>query len=118
MPPEPFVRELLGRWYNDQLHVLVPKKRGTGYLKVPFGHHADHGLAEIEMKLCTDIFGLDGALEFQRYVLLADRDEYAAEAGMLLAEHYGVPFRMVEYSEFKKNHPFGHCFDLPWKLTS
>ena len=38
---------LLYSWAASNFHVLVPKKRGVGYLAVPYGHRPNPGLDQI-----------------------------------------------------------------------
>ncbi len=52
-------------WNGSGLNVLVPKKRGKGYLKVPFGHHPVPALSDIEVSESVDMDGLDGMLTLQ-----------------------------------------------------
>lgn len=59
------VRELLYCWEARRLYVLVPKKRAAGFLRAPYGHHFDKGLSEVERAARCNLFGLDGALEFE-----------------------------------------------------
>ena len=56
--------ELLFCWVAGQLSVLVPKKRGSGFLRVIYGHHHNQALTEIANAAQSDVFGLDGALDF------------------------------------------------------
>lgn len=58
-------KELLYAWVANGFHVLVPKKRGEGYLKVPYGHHHDEALTDIANGVGCDVCGLDGSLEFE-----------------------------------------------------
>lgn len=98
------VRELLYCWGGESLDVLVPKKRGTGFLAVPWGHHANKGLSRIEQDLRCDICGLDGYLlidcGLKVTCYLERRAEFAGRAMALLSAHYGVPFREIGVEEF------------------
>ena len=102
--------ELLYCWVGCQFSVLVPKKRGQGYLRVPYGHHNIQELTDIATKMQCDICGLGGELEFigSRSVYFgsrADRLDFAAKLMPLLEEYYGFPSREVDETEFWQSHP-------------
>jgi hypothetical protein len=104
-------RELLFHWSAATLEVLVPKRRGEGYLKVPFGHHEDAGLARIERVAGCDIWGLDGSLSFQCGTGVATyetaRAEFTTRVMPALAAHYAMGFREAGAVEFWDLHPNG-----------
>lgn len=102
-------KELLYFWMSSSLEVLVPKKVGSGFLKVPYGHHANAGLAALDRAAGCDIFGLDGALSFQcgTRVAIDEAGRRAFESKVLpaLERHYGWPTREVTATEFWGKHP-------------
>ena len=104
-------RELLYLWTICTLEVLVPKQRGSGFVKVPYGHHADAGMARIERIAGCDIFGLDGSLSFQTGAGVATYPETQATFNQrvlpVLEQHYGVPARVATHAEFWASHPNG-----------
>jgi hypothetical protein len=96
-------RELLYSWSLSTLEVLVPKKRGEGFLAQPLGHHFNKSLCLIETKLGCDICGLEGHLEIQCGMKVAvyddKRTEFTGRAMALLSDHYGVPYREIPRGE-------------------
>ena len=52
-------------WDMAALNVLIPKQRGTGWLKTPAGHHATPRTSAMEEAGGCDVCGLDGFLTFQ-----------------------------------------------------
>ncbi len=110
------MRELLYTWSSTNLMVLVPKKRGPGFLRVPYGHHADAGLDAVEQIAQCDIFGLDGHLEFEfghnvRHLALSNAEhaarmkDFETKVIAALEKHYGTPSRAVGADEFWAAHP-------------
>lgn len=103
-------RQLLYCWVANRFHVLVPKKRGLGFLKVPYGHHDDRGLSDIADAVQCDVFGLDGSLEFQCSGAIYHgpkqlRDQFCASVVPHLVQHYGITAREVTPGEFWASHP-------------
>lgn len=57
-------------WNLHGLNIAIPKKRGSGFLKVPYGHHAISDLDDIfteedyeaDISHSLDVEGLDGFL--------------------------------------------------------
>lgn len=103
-------KELLYCWVAQVLNVLVPKKRGEGYLKVPYGHHHDSALTEIANDAGVDVTGLDGSLAFECsrsifYGPAAGRIEFASKVIPSLEKHYGWTSREIEVSEFWEKNP-------------
>ncbi len=101
-------KTLLWNIFPNHISVLVPKKRGTGYLRQPYGHHIDRGLEEVRNQIdYIDIFGLDGALEIM--ITINEYDEKqkakAREIMDVLSKHYGYPHREVKRNEFWERHP-------------
>lgn len=99
---------MIWTWAGGNLVVLIPKKRGSGFLKTPYWHNVDPALEDIRDELGgVDIFGLDGHLEFvlsmgKRQETVSD--DFAEKAIALLEAHYGYPSK-ESYSEFFENHP-------------
>lgn len=106
---QPQPRELLYCFDLRNLNVLVPKKRGEGFLAVPYGHHYDAKLDAIATKAGCDVTGLDGHLAFDCgasvAVNTAAAHTYAAKIMPLLAAHYACSFRAVSPGEFHRLHP-------------
>lgn len=106
-------KELLYCWTANGFNVLVPKRRGSGFLKAPYGHHADKGLDAIATAARCDVFGLDGALEFECKGAVfhggkAVRGEFTATVVPRLEAHYGLTAREVSESEFWRLNPVPH----------
>lgn len=104
------MKELLYCWVSQQFSVLVPKKRGEVYLRVPYGHHHINELTNIANKMQCDICGLDGALDFNvsrpiYFGIQDDRDAFAEKLMHLLEKYYGLPSREVDAPEFWRAHP-------------
>jgi hypothetical protein len=101
--PDP---ELLYCWaVPNCLSVLVPKKRGNGFLRVPYGHHHDEALSRIAAAAGCDVFGLDGSLDFVwGGVDCASEDVREALASKVipcLELHYGLSARLVTPGEYE-----------------
>jgi hypothetical protein len=104
-------RELLYYWDLGGLNVLVPKRRGVGFLRCPLGHHYVEFYASLETELHCDICGLDGALYFEfhprlntahpRSVLEAMTQRVMAKLGA----HHIATFREVGVDEFHRQLP-------------
>lgn len=79
-------------WDAGGLNILIPKRRGEGYLKCPLGHHVVPALSDIEAQLC-DLCGLDGFLQVDYYRHPYGRSKTEAEAVAkimpMLAKHFG-----------------------------
>lgn len=105
----PNVKELLCCWVAGQFCVLVPKRRGAGFLRVPYGHHFDEALDDIASTVSCDVFGLDGMLEFEcggsTYHDQVARERFFKKVVPSLETHYGVPAREVSQSGFWRYHP-------------
>lgn len=106
---KPDQKELLYFWMSTSLEVLVPKKVGSGFLKVPYGHHENAALTQIGRVADCDIFGLDGSLSFQCGTEVSGHEDRrrAFESKVLpaLERHYGWPTREVTSTEFWERHP-------------
>lgn len=76
-------------WDAGGLNILIPKRRGTGYLKVPYGHHAVKGLSDIESSELVDMDGLDGYLTLEyRYVHPDEQQALVDRVMPKLAKHF------------------------------
>jgi hypothetical protein len=102
-------RELIGCWHSTRFSVLVPRKRGKGFRRVPLGHHHDPKLDAVEEAANCNLFGLDGALEFEcggSIATYADRRaEFLRRVQPALEATYGVALRLVEQAEYWALHP-------------
>lgn len=76
-------------WDSGGLNVLIPKRRGEGYLAVPYGHHAVAALGQIEAEEGIDMCGLDGYLELDYRRCSDERDAIVARVMPKLAKHFG-----------------------------
>lgn len=103
-------KRLLYCWVARGLNVLVPKQRGEGFLKVPYGHHHDKSLTAIANNAHVDVFGLEGTLDFNcagniyhggREV----REEFSAKVIPALEAHYGLKAIEIDQFEFWAKHP-------------
>ncbi|ENI4487358.1 hypothetical protein ABXZ88_003230 [Vibrio fluvialis] len=106
-------KELLWMYLNDGIDVLVPKKRGLGYLRQPYGHHSNPLLDDAvwRVKGCEqiDIFGLDGNLTLRVNQYEFDDPKRILATALMdsLSTYYGWPHREVTPKEYWSNHPFG-----------
>lgn len=103
--PKPATREILLWWGSNQLSALVPKRRGAGFLKVPYGHHHDPALEAIAQEAGCDLVGLDGSLDFQCGAPIyhggdAVRQAFLARIVPALEAHYAATCREVNAAEF------------------
>jgi hypothetical protein len=77
-------------WDLSGLSVLIPKRRGTGYLRYPLGHHRVEKLADIEYDEGIDLCGIDGYLQLEYgYRKPDERREIEARVMPKLAAHFG-----------------------------
>ena len=77
-------------WDAGGLNVAIPKRKGGGYLKVPFGHHPNSKLSAIEVSERVDMCGLDGYLELSYgYTRLERRKQITARVLPQLAKIFG-----------------------------
>lgn len=77
-------------WDMSGLLVLIPKRRGSGYLKSPLYHNYVPELNRIECDERVDMCGLDGYLQLEYGYI--DHDERQAIVDRVLprlAAHYG-----------------------------
>ena len=96
-------KKLLFCWVAQGLQVLVTKRRGKGFLKTPYGHHANEGLDEIEAAAHCNLFGLDGALRFDCDRIFFGGDEkrknFLETIVPMLEAHYG--YKAIEIGELE-----------------
>lgn len=100
-------REIIWTLIGGNLCALIPKKRGRGFLKQPYGHHIDPELEGIRHQLGgVDLFGLDGHLEVDIHRIRdTDRFEATARKALTLLEaHYDYPSRESR-TDFWHHHP-------------
>ena len=96
------IKQILVCFHNTYIGLLVPKKRGTGFLKVPFGHHAGV-LSQVERDIDFDIFGLENELEVRTgYVPIENQEEYIQRVIKPISETLGFPYRIVLRDEYFK----------------
>lgn len=103
------MKELLvwARPDNHEVNILVPKKRGAGYLKVPLGHHTS-ALSSIAYDIGYDIYGLDGCLAIQTGFIWRDKKSALLERIIPpIAAHYGMDWREIGANEYWRLHPLG-----------
>jgi hypothetical protein len=91
---------------------LIPKLRGDGYLKTPYGHHLDDGLSRLETEIGEDIFGLDGHLEIHTGHVHFKNGSMAQGVPVVIerfikpiAAYYGMKWRIARPDEFWTLHP-------------
>lgn len=103
-------KRILWCWVSNGFQVLVPKRRGSGFLRVPYGHHHDAALDAIGALVRVDVFGLDGALFFECAGSVfhggpAVREAFAAKVVPALERHYGLSALEISEAEFWRLHP-------------
>ena len=88
-------------WDIGGLNVAIPKKRGTGYLKQPYGHHAIPDLDAIAFDESVDMCGLDGYLNLEYGYIHPDSRRSIVDRVMpRLAAHYGFSKWREDYQGF------------------
>jgi hypothetical protein len=105
------LKELLVYPWALHISVLVPKRRGEGYLKMPFGHHVT-ALSEVERQVGYDLWGLDGSLDIQVQPVPHEKDKLLELLERIIppiATHYGMTWRLVEHDEYIEKHPIKTC---------
>ncbi len=101
-------KEILYCWVTNGLSVLIPKKRGEGFLRSPYGHHYDSALGHIAYAAGVDVVGLDGSLDFDFRAAYVNHEQRAAAIAKVipaLEKHYGMTSREVDADEFWEKHP-------------
>lgn len=104
-------KELLWRYLDESIVILVSKKRGVGFLLQPYGHHnnaeLNNAVWSVEGTNHCDIFGLDGNLTIC-VGIFEEQDpkrKFATEILEALSLHYGWPHREVSLRDYWDNHP-------------
>ena len=98
-------KELLYYFAPTTLEILVPKRRGTGFLKTPIGHHVSP-LSQLSHEIGYDLYGLDGAISIPiGYIRPHDREKMAQRLVTPISRLLGFPAREVGSSEFWESHP-------------
>ena len=96
-------KEMLVCKLEGRVEVLIPKRRGAGFLKAPLGHHMNP-LAELGHKFEFDFMGLDGALEIYGGCMSSLRAEefevVLSQVIPAISALNGFPFRVVGRDEF------------------
>lgn len=99
---------ILVQFLIRSMDMLIPKKRGEGYLRQPLGHHnnsltnfIDEEIGFVGMSQ-IDVFGLDGYLSFQgRFI---DDEEKIRMTETILKplseKFYRMPYKVVDSEEF------------------
>ena len=105
-------KKLLWLYIHNSICVLVPKKRGSGFLMTPYGHHINRQLEDVRQYKMggVDIFGLDGCLELcvNKHDFQDENDEYATKLLTALSDYYQMPFEKITKDQFFKLHPVPH----------
>jgi hypothetical protein len=97
-------KEILAFWDGHRfMAALVPKARGTGFLKVPAGHHVDPRIADLEEATGSSVYGLDGSLEVE--TSRGPNDEKWAGFLSGLRHLWPYPVRIVDAVEYWERHP-------------
>lgn len=103
--------KLLYCWVAKGFNVLVPKKRGKGFLKVPYGHHHIPELTDVANGAGCDVTGLDGSLHFEcpGSVYYGGNDARKQFEKMIvprLEAYYGIASQEINEAEFWGLNPF------------
>lgn len=81
--------------------MLVPKKIGTGFLKVPVGHHHANWLDDLPY----DITGLDGYIDIEcdcHPWEEVKRDAILTEIMPMITKKFGFDWQLVDSKEFAR----------------
>lgn len=102
--------QLLYAWVGQGLSVLVPKRRGRGFLRAPYGHHNQPALNAIADLAGCDVFGLGGSLDFQvpgdvYHGGQLKRAEFAGRLLPALEKVYEAKSREITAADFWQLHP-------------
>lgn len=98
-------KEILFAFFDRSIEMLIPKKRGVGFQKMPIGHHHSP-LAAFISELGYDAYGLDGSISVQTgFIRHADEARWIERVVRPIAEHIGFPCRQVHGGEYWDNHP-------------
>jgi hypothetical protein len=104
------IKELLFSWVDNGFYVLVPKARGEGYLKTPYGPGDDRALIAIGNLVQCDVTGAEGALWFDCSSNVFNggdnvRAQFESKVVPALEEHYSMVSRRVEAQEYWEMNP-------------
>ncbi len=77
-------------WDSSGLNIAIPKRKGTGYLSCPLGHHFVAALNHIETDEGIELCGIDGYLNLEYgYIYPESRQKEIVDRVMpRLAKHY------------------------------
>lgn len=94
-------KEILYTHNSEELMLLIPKKRGSGFLRVPAGHHASKVTRFFYDLTGCDVFGLDGWLGVRWYLYDEPLQQRFIESYMPKIERfYGFPSREIAFQAF------------------
>lgn len=102
---DPDAKALLYVFLERSLQVLVPKKRGVGFQKVPIGHH-ETSLSSLAYDIGYDMFGLDGSIHVETgYVALEKEEAVAKKVLEPISRLLRLPYREISRTEYWQLHP-------------
>lgn len=93
-------------YQNGVVSILIPKRRGRGYVRTPYYHSLDRGIEAIESIADYDKCGLDGSLDIEGvgYLFGEEVDEFLAEIMPDICAYYGCDW-LHDPSAFWRLHP-------------
>lgn len=101
----PAGKELLYIFRERGIHILVPKKRGEGFLRTPIGHHQSP-LSHLAYKIGYDLFGLDGEIFVDSgYIGKDDKPRMIERVLEPISQLLGFPHREISRQEYYDLHP-------------
>ncbi|EPU8966723.1 hypothetical protein ACV0OF_003836 [Acinetobacter baumannii] len=84
----------------QEINMLIPKKRGKGYLKQPLGHY-NCPLAALSRDIGFDFNGLDGYLEIQTgYLTDKDKVDLTQRVVVPISNFYDYKWQEVDRNTF------------------
>lgn len=101
-------KKLIWSYYSKGVNILIPKQRGTGYIKYPIYHNVnalsqwiDDNIKWKGSQIAT-VSGLDGYVNFKLdYVEHSDIPEIEKQIVQPLAmEYFGYGYEYVEHDKF------------------
>lgn len=105
---EPSTCELIVCNLGGRVGVLVPKKRGSGFLKMPLGHR-ESPLSQLARDYHADFVGLDGALEIfgpgHSRLDQREADSVIETVVPAIAKLLCISWRVVQKRDFWELHP-------------
>lgn len=106
-------KKLLWLYIHTSIYVLVPKKRGSGFLMAPYGHHINPELEDVRQLQMggVDIFGLDGCLQLcvNKHDFEDPDEQYATKLMTALSGYYQMPFEKITSDEYFRLNPVGRA---------